>query len=99
MLRGRRRSVPQNTVEQAAGLLAAQPIDAAILDLNLHGDMAVEFVEQLSASGLPCVIVSGYGSGSLPESLRAIPSIEKPARYESVISCLAGQISRQSGAA
>lgn len=48
-----------NTVEQANSLLAARPVDAAILDLNLRGEMAVEFVEQLSASGLPCIIVSG----------------------------------------
>lgn len=90
---------PASTVQQANSLLAAQPVDAAILDLNLRGDMAVEFAEQLSASGLPCVIVSGYGPGSLPESLSAIPSIEKPVRYEKVISCLAGQIGRESALA
>ena len=90
---------PASTVEQATAILAAQPVDAAILDLNLRGDMAVEFVERLSASGLPCVIVSGYGHDSLPESLAEVPSLEKPVRYENVISCLAGQLSRERASA
>src|SRR5690242_11158195 len=68
---------PAGTVAQANALLAKEKVDAAILDLNLRGNMAVPFVEQLSSRGVPCIIVSGYGSDSLPESIRGLPSLEK----------------------
>ncbi len=86
---------PAGTVDQARRLLKNQRVDAAILDLNLRGDMAVDFVEQLSAAGVPCVIVSGYGRGSLPESLEAIPSLEKPVSYEKVIEMVRNVLGRE----
>jgi len=90
---------PAATIEQAKLLLAEQPVDAAILDLNLCGDMAIELVEELCTPGFPCVIVSGYGRESLPESLSNIPSLEKPVRYEKVVATLAGELGRASAPA
>lgn len=83
---------PAATVEQAKSLFDKRPVDAAILDLNLRGDMAVPLVEELAERGTPCVIVSGYGSASIPESLHRVPSLEKPVNYSRVIQLLAAQL-------
>jgi DNA-binding NtrC family response regulator len=89
---GARAVGPAGTVEQAKALLAEQQVDAAILDLNLRGNMAVPLVEQLSKRGMPCVIVSGYGSESLPESISGVPNLEKPVNYAKVMQLLAAQL-------
>ena len=50
---------PVSSVSEAEKLLARERLDAAILDLNLHGAMATEFVTRLAETRLPCLIVSG----------------------------------------
>src|SRR3954452_17809813 len=72
---------PAGSIEQARRLLKEQQVDAAILDLNLHGEMAYPLVSDLAQRGLPCVIMSGYSPESLPESVRHVPSLEKPVHY------------------
>jgi len=85
---------PVGTVEQAKTKWAHSGADAAVLDLNLRGDMAFSLAEELSAR-LPCVIVSGYGPATLPESLAEIPALEKPVDHQKVISLLAQQLGRE----
>ena len=52
---------PVSTVKQAEELVALGGLDAAILDLNLRGEMASDFIRRLATAELPCLIVSGYG--------------------------------------
>jgi len=87
---------PVATVEQAEGLLASEQVDAAILDLNLRGRMASEFVERLATTGLPCLIVSGYGNDGLPASINAVRKLEKPVSPAAVMKTLAEQVARAS---
>lgn len=84
---------PVNTVEQAEQLLGRERLDAAIVDLNLRGEMASTFVERL-AGQVPCLIVSGYGEDGVPESLRGLPRLEKPVSPKAVLDCLAGELAR-----
>jgi DNA-binding NtrC family response regulator len=83
---------PAGSIAQARALLKEQAVDAAILDLNLHGEMAFPLVQELSSRGLPCVIMSGYSPESLPDSVRHVPSLEKPVDYESVVRSLQVQL-------
>jgi len=85
---------PVNSVQEAGKLVAREKLDAAIVDLNLRGQMASEFVEQLAATGLPCLIVSGYADEALPESLAAIPRVEKPISPDSAVRALANELAR-----
>lgn len=45
-------------------------VDEAILDLNLRGRMAFDFVERLAATDLPCLVVSGCGEDAMPDQGR-----------------------------
>lgn len=87
---------PVAIVEQAEKLLAHEQVDAAILDLNLRGNMASGFVERLAATGLPCLIFSGYGDDALSQSLDHITRLEKPVSPASVMSALATELARVS---
>ena len=80
-----------NTVQQAIDLSTRERPDAAIVDLNLNGETACDFVAKLAAN-LPCVIVSGYGGDALPASLSGIRQLEKPISPEKVLRCLAEEL-------
>ncbi|HEX6741643.1 MAG TPA: response regulator [Sphingomicrobium sp.] len=86
---------PVGTVKQADDLLLSKErIDAAILDLNLRGEMAYALAERLAAAKLPVLIVSGYSGDSLPDSLRGVPQLEKPISPARVIDQLCAQLKR-----
>ena len=83
---------PAGSLAQARTLLDEGQVDAALLDLNLRGEMAFPLISDVQERGLPCVIMSGYSPESLPESVRHVPSLEKPVDYERVVQSLAAQI-------
>ena len=89
---------PVSTIEQAEALVASERVDAAILDLNLRGQMASDFVRRLVRSELPCLIVSGYDENALPQAVRDVPRMEKPVSPASVVSTLAAQLARSAPA-
>ncbi len=64
----------------ASGLdsLRNEEIDAAILDINLNGEMVYPLADELIARGIPFVFVSGYEAANLPDRLRALPRLAKP---------------------
>lgn len=85
---------PVSTIRQAEELIKRERIDAAIVDLNLHGEMASEFAERLASANLPCLIVSGYAHDGLPETVSTIPRIEKPVSPDKVLRALRIELAR-----
>jgi DNA-binding NtrC family response regulator len=85
---------PVNSIERAEKLIGRGRLDAAVVDLNLHGKMSSEFVERLAAMNLPCLVVSGYGKEAVPESIRSLPSLEKPVSAARVIDVLAAELAK-----
>lgn len=84
---------PVSTLEQAEEILGQAHVDAAIFDLDLRGKMAFDLIERLVASGLPCLIVSGYGDDVLPETLDRVSRLEKPVNPKTVIERLGNELS------
>lgn len=85
---------PAGTIKQAEELIASEHLDAAILDLNLRGEMASKLIARLAAARLPCVIVSGYGEDAMPESVSGVARLEKPVSPSSVMNSLAAELRR-----
>ena len=83
---------PVGTVSQAERIIAEEQVDAAILDLNLRGEIAADFVNRLAARRLPCLIVSGYGGDAVPEDVSHFPRLEKPVGVSTVIERLAQEL-------
>ena len=69
---------PVPTVEQAAALLAHERVDAAVLDINLRGQMVFPIAAALRGKGVPFVFATGYDNTSVPEVYQDVPRWEKP---------------------
>lgn len=64
----------QDAMDKATSL----SFDVAILDVNLGGEKTFPIAEALIVRGVPFVFSTGYGAGSLPESLQKTPILHKP---------------------
>jgi DNA-binding NtrC family response regulator len=85
---------PVSTIREAEDMIRRSPVDAAIIDLNLRGAMASEFINKLAATGRACLIVSGYGEEAIPESVSAISRLEKPVSPTEVVQALSRELAR-----
>lgn len=80
---------PVGSVEDALDLIAAEGRpDGAVVDVNLHGEMAFPVVDALKALGVPTVFATGYDHESLPADYAAIPCCQKPVDPERVARAL-----------
>jgi len=85
------------SVERALEALAANPVDIAVLDINLHGASVVPLAEHLRAQGVPFVFLTGYGDAELlPEDLRDRPRFDKPVQAERLVEALLDLAKRRS---
>ena len=59
-------------------LAAAEPIDAAILDINLAGEASFPLADALQQRRIPFMFASGYGREGLSERHREAMVLQKP---------------------
>ena len=59
-------------------LAESAPIDLAILDINLAGEVSFPAALALRRRGIPFVFSSGYGDDDLPEAWRNERILQKP---------------------
>ncbi len=76
----------------ARALMASARVDAAVLDIDLHGDAAYPVADALLARGTPFVFATGYGRSSIPAAYRDVPLWEKPFDPAALIRSLPGLI-------
>lgn len=70
---------PAATVEEGLQMASeGDPVDAALLDVNVAGKQVFPIAEALKARGVPFVFSTGYGEGGLPEEWRGQPTLQKP---------------------
>jgi CheY-like chemotaxis protein len=70
---------PAVTVEDGLAIAAdPAPLDAALLDVNVAGQLVFPIAEALKARGVPFVFSTGYGEGGLPDEWRGHPTVQKP---------------------
>ncbi|HYG27050.1 MAG TPA: response regulator [Caulobacteraceae bacterium] len=70
---------PASTVDEGLRMAAAdEPLDAALLDVNVAGKQVFPIAEALQARGVPFVFSTGYGEGGLPDEWRGQPTLQKP---------------------
>ena len=69
---------PASRLNQALKLLEDEPVDAAVLDLNIAGDLVYPVADALEAKGLPYVFATGYGISGLAEPYRNRVVVQKP---------------------
>jgi CheY-like chemotaxis protein len=85
---------PVPTTGAALELLSDKPVDAAILDINLKGQMVFPVADTLREQGVPFVFATGYDENAVPEDYRDVPRCEKPFRPEDLAKALPQLIPR-----
>ena len=79
---------PVPSPEKALALLADEPVDAAILDINLRGRMVFPVADALREQGVPFVFATGYDETAVPEAYKDVPRWEKPFKPEDLARAL-----------
>jgi len=69
---------PANTINAALALLDQQPVDAAVLDINIAGEKVFPVADRLTALNVPFVFATGYGLSGVQEPHAHRPVIQKP---------------------
>jgi CheY-like chemotaxis protein len=69
---------PFSDLAQATEAATREPVDAAVLDINLSGEMVYPLAEHLYRHGIPFVFTTGYAVADLPERFRVFDCLRKP---------------------
>ena len=79
---------PTGSVDTALDLIESDELDAAILDINLDGEMVFAVAERLEQLNIPYVFASGYDAEVVPESFRGHVFSEKPVDFGQIADTL-----------
>lgn len=66
----------------------AGKLDAAVLDINLRGEMVYPLADRLMQANLPFVFVTGYDASEIPPRYREAARCEKPLSMDCLIAAL-----------
>lgn len=83
---------PVGTLSEALHLLDSHPLDGAILDINLRGELAYPLADALISRGTPLVFSTGYDESAIPERYCDVTRCEKPLDPATVTRALLAQI-------
>lgn len=82
---------PVSNVHDALEILkGAISIDAAILDINLMGEMAYPIADALRARSTPFLFVTGYDTAQMPPDYRDVTCCQKPVETQAIANALLG---------
>lgn len=79
---------PAFRVAAALVLAEGEPIDAAILDVNMAGEDSYAVAYALKARGIPYLFATGYGRQGLEPGHDDVPVLQKPYRESQVDAAL-----------
>jgi CheY-like chemotaxis protein len=83
---------PATSVQDALASIEAEPIDAAVLDLNLRGARSYPVAEAMAARGLPFLFITGYGQSGLDPEFQNEPVLQKPFTSDALAHALAALV-------
>jgi CheY-like chemotaxis protein len=83
------------SVEEALTILGDRRPDAAVLDVNLAGEMVFPVATHLATSRIPFIFATGYGRKGIPDAWNETPVIQKPFDIETLARGLGAVIGTQ----
>ena len=89
---------PAASAAHALALIGTEPVDAALLDGNLQGEMVDAIALVLRTRGVPFLFVSGYGRDHLPAGFDAVPIVAKPFSAPALVASAAALFAPQPAA-
>jgi DNA-binding response OmpR family regulator len=89
---------PFPRIAPALHSIAGEPtIDAALLDVRLHGETILPVAEALAARDVPFLFATGYGADGVPAGFRDRPILTKPCPMRTVLAAVAQLIAAPKG--
>jgi CheY-like chemotaxis protein len=89
---------PVGNIDQAMRLVTSgQRIDAAVLDVNVHGGTTYPIADALRSRGVPFLFATGYDDGHLLPAYSDVPRCRKPLNWRGLITSLSDLV-RPAGA-
>ncbi|WNO52405.1 response regulator [Stakelama saccharophila] len=79
---------PVADIDQALKAAEREDVDAALLDINLGGEMSFPVADRLSARRIPFVLTTGYDDWTIPERFRHARRLGKPFSVRIALDCL-----------
>lgn len=76
---------PVPDMARARAALSETGADCVVLDINLKGEMAFEFAQELITRGIPTVFTTGYDSWVLPQEMQGTPCLRKPVETRELV--------------
>jgi len=73
---------PFDRADEALACASDEPLDAAILDVNLGGDLVYPVAERLARRDVPFVFVTGYDAETIDPRYAHVPVLQKPIERE-----------------
>ena len=80
---------PASRIRDALRLAADASIDAAILDINIHGEQSHPVADLLAGRGVPTMFATGYGAAHA-DGYAHVPILAKPYRKHDLARLLSG---------
>ena len=74
---------------EGLALIEREPVDCAVLDVNLGSGPSFEVAAALRAKGIPFVFVTGYDPCTIPAEFADVERLEKPVDFGRLIRALA----------
>jgi CheY-like chemotaxis protein len=81
---------PTGRVDRALELIEEEGVDAAILDIQLDGDLVFPVAEKLEELSIPYVFATGYDPSIVPARFNGFILSEKPIDIEHIARALFG---------
>ena len=75
---------PFGRVSEAIAAFKKGGIDAAILDINLGGELVYPLAEKLIEAKVPFIFVTGYGPESIDSRFAGVPVLQKPVERDAL---------------
>jgi DNA-binding LytR/AlgR family response regulator len=69
-------------------------LDAAVLDVNVAGELIYPLAERLASMGTPMVFLTGYDAKSIDQRFHQASVLTKPIDEVELANCLAGMFDR-----
>ena len=69
---------PVANLKDATRFVETGGIDAAVLDINLQGELIFSTADELREKGIPFAFATGYDRSSVPQRFADVPRLEKP---------------------
>lgn len=69
---------PAAHLKRGIDLAQSEPLDGALLDVNLNGERCFPIAEVLQARSIPFAFLTGYGDAAIDPRFRDVPRLTKP---------------------